>query len=126
MNRSTRLAAAAAALTLATPITFAQNATDTSLHAVVVHSREVTYSRAELTTDAGAKRVYDRLSRASRAVCPPVEARSARGATSAATCRKEAMDRAVEDIASARLTAVHLDSTGPANLAKREAGARAR
>ena len=74
-----------------------------------VPSRALHFSRHSLATDAGALAVYRSIVRASQEVCPLLPGRPfVTGAVK--ECRDQAVARAVKDIGSARLVALHADS----------------
>ncbi len=68
----------------------------------------VHYSQQSLGTDSGARTVYHRIVRAAENVCPQPHDRFLTVAIQ--QCRTEAIERAVHDINSPRLAAVHSGS----------------
>jgi UrcA family protein len=64
-----------------------------------------------LGTDSGAKTVYRRLVRAAEEVCPAVSSASPFVNTAVQACRDQAIARAVHQIGSPRLAALHAASS---------------
>jgi UrcA family protein len=67
----------------------------------------VSYSDLDLAKDAGVERLYVRLKNAATQVCGSVDIRDLAALGRQETCVQQALDRAVEDAHSARLTARH-------------------
>jgi UrcA family protein len=70
---------------------------------------EVEYTDINLATQAGAETLYRRIVRAARMACGPADARSAAMMTAHRGCLKEAVDGAVKDVGSPKLSALHQD-----------------
>ncbi|HUO95254.1 MAG TPA: UrcA family protein [Steroidobacteraceae bacterium] len=67
----------------------------------------VSYSDLDLTKDAGVERLYARLQNAAARVCRSLESRDLAIGRAHQQCVSTALDRAVEDVHSSRLTARH-------------------
>ena len=72
-------------------------------------SLTVQFFRPTLATDDGARAVYRRIVRAAETVCP-LQSGSPFVTKAVKACRKEAVARAVRDIGSIRLAALHATS----------------
>ncbi|MBS0395111.1 MAG: UrcA family protein [Proteobacteria bacterium] len=70
----------------------------------VVH---VSYAELDLAKDAGVERLYTRLRHAADDVCGHVDGRDLAIGAAHDACVREALDRAVDDVHSARLSARH-------------------
>jgi UrcA family protein len=70
-------------------------------------SVRVSYSELDLTRDAGIERLYARLRHAAAEVCGSADIRDLGALARQESCARQALDRAVEDVHSARLTARH-------------------
>ena len=70
-------------------------------------SARVTYAELDLTKDAGVERLYARLRQAAEQVCGSADIRELGRFYEQQACVQRALDRAVEDVHSARLTARH-------------------
>jgi UrcA family protein len=76
--------------------------------------RHVSYHRLDLTTDAGVESLYARLRHAADEVCGSVNIRDLASLAQHQACAQQALDRAVEDVHSERLSARHKGaSAGP-------------
>ena len=69
----------------------------------------VNYGDLNLATAAGARTLYQRLSVAAQEVCPIQDARSLAQVAHSHTCRAEAVARAVRQVNSPQLAALHAD-----------------
>ena len=69
----------------------------------------VRYGDLNLATEAGARKLYQRLSAAAQAVCPAQDAHSLAQLESNHTCRANAIARAVHEINSPQLAALHAE-----------------
>lgn len=69
----------------------------------------VRYGDLNLATESGARKLYHRLSVAAQAVCPVEDARQLAALDSNRTCRANAIARAVHQINSPQLAALHAD-----------------
>jgi UrcA family protein len=67
----------------------------------------VSYAELDLTKDAGVERLYTRLKHAAEQVCGSADNRDLATLRHQERCTQRALDRAVEDVHSARLTARH-------------------
>ena len=67
----------------------------------------VKYADLDLSTDAGARKLYARLSAATRRVCADPGSRDLRMQALADACRQQALDRAVRAVNNTALAAVH-------------------
>ena len=72
-----------------------------------VPTRVVSYGDLNISTDAGALALYQRLATAARKVCPLEDSRDLVRIASINRCRTDAVARAVHDINSPRLAAVY-------------------
>jgi UrcA family protein len=70
---------------------------------------EVEYTDINLATTAGAKTLYNRIVRAARVACGPSEVRSASMMSAYRSCMKQAVDGAVGEVGSPKLSALHQD-----------------
>jgi len=70
-------------------------------------SIEVEYTDINLATTAGAETLYGRIVRAARVACGPSETRSAAMMTAYRGCLTQAVDGAVKEIGSPKLSALH-------------------
>lgn len=73
---------------------------------IVVH-----YYQDSLTTDSGARALYHRLVNAAQEVCPGAPIGSRLLSSAARECRKQSLARAVREINSPRLAALHANSS---------------
>ncbi len=71
----------------------------------------VRYGDLNLSTDAGAKTLYARISTAARQVCPSVESRDLSHLSAAHACQRAAIDRAVHSVNSPHLAAAYAAAT---------------
>ncbi len=69
----------------------------------------VQYGDLNLATEAGARTLYRRLATAARQVCPFEDSKSPREMAYNNTCRAQAIARAVHEINSPQLAALHSD-----------------
>ncbi len=76
-------------------------------------SVRVSYSDLDLTQDAGVERLYARLRRAANQVCDSADNRDLAAFARRESCVRHALDRAVDDVHSARLTARHKGAAVP-------------
>ena len=67
----------------------------------------VAYTELDLSKDAGVEQLYARLTRAAEQVCGSVDIRDLASLAPHAACVRESLDRAVEAVHSARLSARH-------------------
>lgn len=72
-----------------------------------VVSIEVEYTDINLATEAGAESLYQRIVRAARTACGPTDSRSSRVMSDYRGCLKQAIDGAVAEVNSPKLSAVH-------------------
>jgi UrcA family protein len=72
---------------------------------------EVEYTDINLATQAGAETLYGRIVRAARMACGPTESHSAAMMSAHRGCLKDAVDGAVKEIGSPKLSALHQDRT---------------
>ena len=109
--RNSRLGAglwtAVAALTLAAGIGVANAAPQ----AAGVPAISVRYDDLNMATRDGAVALYQRISLAARQVCPAPDSTSLDGIEAARSCRRAAIDRAVDSLHNAQLAALHSDVT---------------
>lgn len=69
---------------------------------------EITYGDLDLTSAEGVQALHRRLKAAAERVCPRTDGRvSVEQKAAARDCRKQALDRAVRDIGSPELAALH-------------------
>jgi UrcA family protein len=78
----------------------------------------VRFADLDLNKDAGVERLYARLRHAAEAVCGSVDARDLARLSQHEACLREALDRAVADVHSARLTARHKGAAAGAQFAR--------
>jgi len=104
LRRSLAVAGAFAALTMTTT-SFAASQTD------MTPSVAVSYGDLNLSTDAGAKALYQRISKAARQVCPDVYSRDLRMASAAKQCQLAAVAEAVREVNNSKLAMVHATHT---------------
>ncbi|HVW67563.1 MAG TPA: UrcA family protein [Steroidobacteraceae bacterium] len=71
-----------------------------------VPSRKVSYSDLDLSTAAGTRALYSRITAAARMVCPEENNADLAGVVRARTCRREAIERAVASVNSPQLAAL--------------------
>jgi UrcA family protein len=71
----------------------------------------VRYGDLNLSTDAGAKALYSRISMAARQVCPGVDSRELSQAAAARACQRAAIERAVHSVNSPHLAAAYAAAT---------------
>ena len=69
----------------------------------------VNYADLNLATEAGARTLYQRLAAAAQEVCPIQDARSLAQVAHSHSCRAEAVARAVRQVNSPKLAALHAD-----------------
>jgi UrcA family protein len=101
-------AAATGALFLGLPaLAHASDASEVPVH----------YNPSALKTDAGAKAVYAQIKRAARQACGQPGSRSLQALGAIQQCRQQAVARAVEQIDSPRLAAVHARDRGADRVA---------
>lgn len=74
----------------------------------------VRYDDLDLSTDAGARTLYQRIVTAARRVCPDDQSRSPKLARAVRQCRAAAIDEAVSEIGSPQLAAVRAARLGTA------------
>lgn len=67
----------------------------------------VAFKYAELATPGGAQGLYDRIRQTARRTCKPRQAASLTEQMEAASCRKELVQLAVEQLGSPVVTAIH-------------------
>jgi UrcA family protein len=103
-NRTGRIAMLVGGL-LAGSLGVAQAATGYGEPPAVV----VSYSDLDLSTTAGAKTLYVRISRAARAVCPFEDAADLPRKVKNYACREAAIERAVSAINSTQLAAIRTE-----------------
>lgn len=77
----------------------------------------VSYGDLNVASKEGANTLYTRLEYAARKVCAADDLRRLGAAKEARDCRASAIDRAVNDIGSANLTALHRSESAPVELA---------
>jgi UrcA family protein len=77
----------------------------------------VAYSELDLNKDAGVERLYARLKHAAAQVCGSADIRDLAALARQQACLQRALDRAVEDVHSARLTARHKGAAAGAQYA---------
>ena len=82
------------------------------------NSVRVSFSELDLTKDAGVERLYARLRRAAQQVCGSVDQRDLVALRQQESCVKQALDHAVEDVHSSRLTARHKGTAANAQFAR--------
>lgn len=92
-------------------------AADSELHGDVQLSRIVDYSDLNLDRSAGVTTLYQRLERAAKTVCAPLEGRGLKSTQQNRQCRSEAMARAVSDVNQPLLTQLHRDKSGQSETA---------
>jgi UrcA family protein len=78
----------------------------------------VKYAELDLTKDAGVEHLYTRLRNAARQVCGRADNRNLAALADQDACMQRALDRAVEDVHSARLTARHKGAAAGAQYAR--------
>ena len=71
----------------------------------------VRYGHLDLSTEAGAKSLYNRISMAARQVCPSDDARDLSRTTIARACQHAAIERAVRAVNSPHLAAAYAAAT---------------
>ena len=101
--KSRRLASIVAAITMLAAAGTAA-ATDSAIAATSVR---IGYSPSAIETEAGAEALYARITRAARRVCGPVDARDLRTQIAARECLEIAIENALEQTGSGKLTAMH-------------------
>jgi UrcA family protein len=105
MNRSKHLLAVAAGLAvgiLTVGTSVAATPTDGDVPRVAVH-----YGDLNLATDEGAARLHGRIRAAAQRVCPDADSRNLYAFSKARECQAQAIRRAVSDVKSERLSAIH-------------------
>ena len=70
----------------------------------------VQYDDLSLTTQAGVKRLYSRIKSAARQVCPAADSRDLRRRLQSIECQQAAIARAVSQVDSTMLAAIHAAS----------------
>jgi UrcA family protein len=81
-------------------------------------SVRVAYSELDLGKDAGVERLYSRLRHAAEQVCGNVDNRDLAALRRQEACVHASLDRAVETVHSARLTARHKGAAAGAQFAR--------
>jgi UrcA family protein len=81
-------------------------------------TQRISYAELDLNKDAGVERLYARLRHAAEQVCGGVNIRDLAGTHRQEDCVRASLDRAVEDVHSARLTARHRGATAGAQYAR--------
>ena len=74
-------------------------------------SVHVRYSDLDLTTERGSRSLYRRIQVAARQVCPVENIRDPEKMSAALKCQAAAVDRAVNDVHSPQLAALHANMT---------------
>lgn len=77
--------------------------------AAVVPALKVHYSDLNLSTEQGSLALYGRIVAAAHKVCTVVDIRDLRAAAALGACRDQAVARAVRDVGSPMLAAVHAE-----------------
>ncbi|MBS0376832.1 MAG: UrcA family protein [Proteobacteria bacterium] len=80
-------------------------------------SQRVRYTELDLNKDAGVERLYVRLRGAAEHVCGTADLRDLKAFAAQKACVRESLDRAVEAVHSARLSARHRSGTPAVQLA---------
>lgn len=75
--------------------------------AAVAPATTVYYSFSELATDQGTRALYQRITRAARAVCPSYDALDLTAWSAARECQQQAVARAIGQVHNGRLAAVY-------------------
>ena len=100
----------AALVTAAAGNAFAGSASPYSTEPLSVRVR---YDDLDLSTQQGSKALYERISVAARKVCaPPDDIRQLKAMSLSLQCMANAIDKAVSDVHSPQLAAVHASHTG--------------
>ena len=73
---------------------------------VVAPSVAVQYSVADLSTEGGAKKLYERIALAARQVCPQYDARDLTAFSASRSCQRQAIAGAVAQVGNRRLAAL--------------------
>ena len=81
-------------------------------------SVRVSFSELDLTKDAGVERLYARLQNAAERVCSNLDSRDLTAYNAHAACMRAALDRAVANVHSSRLTARHKGATAGQQYAR--------
>ncbi|HVS77689.1 MAG TPA: UrcA family protein [Steroidobacteraceae bacterium] len=71
----------------------------------------VHYSLRELATDRGTRALYERIVSAARRVCPGNDSRDLADFAASRQCQRQAVTRAIHQIGSPRLAALHMQAT---------------
>ena len=71
----------------------------------------VNYDDLNIDSDRGAKALYVRIQSAATRVCPLTRDRDMAAASRAFACRRQAVERAVQDVNHPRLVAIHTGRT---------------
>jgi len=66
----------------------------------------VSYAGLDLTSEQGAKVLYERISAAADQVCPSADLRNLRAYYESRVCRKEAIARAIQEVGNPKLAAI--------------------
>ena len=73
-----------------------------------VQQAAINYSYTDLASDQATQALYQRIRRAARAVCPGYDPRDLIAFNESRLCEQQAIARAVHEIGSQRLAAVHM------------------
>ncbi len=98
-------AAFLATATLALLVTVPARA-ETGAHGVQTLTATVRYDDLDLTTEAGARTLYQRIVTGARRVCPDDQSRSSKLARAVRQCREAAIDGAISQIGNPQQAAV--------------------
>ncbi len=71
----------------------------------------VYYSLRDLATDRGTRALYERIVSAARRVCPGNDSRDLADFADSRQCQRQAVARAIHQIGSPRLAALHMQAT---------------
>ena len=106
-GRARSLLVAAAALA-ATTLAGQASAAPVAAQAPAVHVR---YNDLDLATEQGSRALYRRIQVAARQVCPVSDIRDLAAMSQALKCQAAAVNRAVDDVHSPQLAALHANLT---------------
>ena len=107
-------AAAATALALLTLLGTGPAQAGADEHGVQTLTTSVRYDDLDLSTNAGARTLYQRIVTAARRVCPDDQSRSPKLARAVRQCRAAVINEAVSEIGSPQLAAVRAAHLGTA------------
>jgi UrcA family protein len=107
-SRSRAFTALAALGVIATATLLAPTIASAGQPAADLRQTAINYSYTDLASDQATQALYQRIRRAARMVCPGYDPRDLIGFDASRECEQQAIARAVHQIGSQRLAAVHM------------------